>query len=223
MATDWYIEGIWMKSCNCDPGCPCDFNQRPTHGYCEGLVAMRIDKGSFGEVDLAGVTFGSVVHFPGPIHEGNGEVLPILDTHSSKEQHKAILDLTSGRHGDPLFEVFAYVCPTVHEPLIAAIDFQVDVETRSASLRVGDMVEADVETLRGIDPPDPYRALVRIPGGMEYTGPSEEAETALAKRIRVNGAIKLEIANGHSSLAFVRHGSSFRSDKYRPTVVEKAF
>ena len=28
--TDWHIEGEWFKNCNCDPGCPCDFNQRPT-------------------------------------------------------------------------------------------------------------------------------------------------------------------------------------------------
>jgi hypothetical protein len=30
--TDWHIEGEWFKNCNCDPGCPCDFNQRPM-GY----------------------------------------------------------------------------------------------------------------------------------------------------------------------------------------------
>jgi hypothetical protein len=27
--TDWHIDGEWFKNCNCDPGCPCDFNQRP--------------------------------------------------------------------------------------------------------------------------------------------------------------------------------------------------
>src|SRR5437763_958694 len=40
MATDWYMEGPWIKNCNCDPGCPCDFNANPTEGFCEGLVAM---------------------------------------------------------------------------------------------------------------------------------------------------------------------------------------
>ena len=29
MATDWYMEGPYVKNCNCDPGCPCDFNQKP--------------------------------------------------------------------------------------------------------------------------------------------------------------------------------------------------
>jgi hypothetical protein len=88
---------------------------------------------------------------------------------------------------------------------------------------VGEVLEADVETLRGIEPPDPYQILVHIPHGMEYTAPSEEAETAQAKRIQSTGAIKLDIKDGHSTLAFVRHGSDFRNPKFKPTVVEKAF
>ena len=42
---DWLLEGEWFKNCNCDPGCPCDFNQAPTHPNCEGMVAMRITSG----------------------------------------------------------------------------------------------------------------------------------------------------------------------------------
>ena len=43
---DWLLEGEWFKNCNCDPGCPCDFNQAPTNANCEGMVAMRIEKGT---------------------------------------------------------------------------------------------------------------------------------------------------------------------------------
>ncbi len=193
MATDWYMEGLWMKNCNCDPGCPCDFNQRPTQGYCEGMVGMHITKGYFGDVDLSGVTWAGVVHWPGPIHEGNGEMQPMVDANASDEQRNALFETLSGKHGDSLFEVLAFVCSTVHEPVVAPI------------------------------PPDPYQILVRIPNGMEYTGPNEEAETALAKHIRSNGAVKFDVENGHSTLAFVRHGSDFRTGKHEPTVVEKAF
>jgi len=77
------------------------------------------------------------------------------------------------------------------------------------------VLEAEVETLRGIEPPDPYQVLVRIPNGMECTGPSEEGDTALAKHIRSNGAIKFETKNSHSTLAFVRHGSDFRESTSR--------
>ena len=73
MATDWYMEGPWFKNCNCDPGCPCDFNQFPTHDHCEGAVAMRIDQGNFGDVDLTGLHWAGTVRWPGAMHEGNGE------------------------------------------------------------------------------------------------------------------------------------------------------
>jgi hypothetical protein len=103
------------------------------------------------------------------------------------------------------------------------VDFEFDSENRSGRLRVGDAVDCEVETLRGIDPPDPYRVVVRIPGGMEYTGPGNEAETALAKRISVKGPISYEVMNGHSSMAYVHHGSDLQTREYKPTVVEKAF
>ena len=72
-------------------------------------------------------------------------------------------------------------------------------------MKVGDVAELEVDTLRGIDPPDPYRILVRIPGGFEYTGPDHEAETALAKRIRTGGEIALDLSDSHSSMAQVKY------------------
>jgi hypothetical protein len=221
--TDWHIEGEWYKNCNCDPGCPCDFNQRPTHGHCSGIVAMRITKGHFGDTDLSDVKWGGIVQWPGALHEGNGEVQPFVDSAASEEQRAAIFEIASGQHGDPLMEVFSFICPTVHEPLIAPIEWKFDIESRSGYLRVGDAVESEVETLRGIDPPDPYQALVRIPGGMEYTGPNNEAETALAKRLSVKGPITYEVTDGHSSMAYVQHGNAVQTSEFRPTVVDHAF
>jgi hypothetical protein len=221
--TDWYIEGEWFKNCNCDAGCPCDFNQRPTQGYCEGLAAMKITEGHFGDVDMSGVICGGVVRWPGAIHEGNGEIMPFVDEAASEDQRNAVFEIASGKHGDTFMEVFSFVCPTVHEPIVAPIDWGFDLETRTGHIRVGDVVESEVETLRGISPPEPYRVLVRIPNGMEYTGPDEQAETALSKRIVSRGTIAFDLRDKHSSMALVRHGSKIRTGVHEPTVVEKAF
>lgn len=221
--TDWYIEGEWFKNCNCDAGCPCDFNQRPTHGNCEGMAAMRITSGHFGDVDLAGTIWGAIVRWPGAIHEGNGEMQPFVDEATTDEQRHAVMELASGKHGDTFMEVFSYVCPTVHEPVVAPVDWEFDLEHRSGYVKVGDVLEAEVDTLRGISPPEPYRVLVRIPNGMEYTGPNEEAETAVAKRLTVRGPISFDLRDTHSSMALVRHGSSIRTGAHEPTTVEKAF
>ena len=85
MATQWFMEGPWFKNCNCNPGCPCDFNQFPTHDHCEGMVGMRITKGKFGGVDLSGLHWAGVVRWPGAMHEGNGELQPIVDVKATDE------------------------------------------------------------------------------------------------------------------------------------------
>src|SRR5688572_10236674 len=82
----WRLEGEWLKNCSCAYGCPCDFNARPTQGWCKGLVAMHIDKGHFGGVKLDGLSFAATVHFPGALHEGNGAIQPIIDERASAEQ-----------------------------------------------------------------------------------------------------------------------------------------
>lgn len=100
----------------------------------------------------------------------------------------------------------------MHEPLLVPIDFQFDLDNRTGSVRAGDgALETEVDTLRGIDPPDPYRVIVKIPNGFEYMNEDESAETALSKVIRSKTPIDLDIENGHSSMAYVRHGTGFQT------------
>src|SRR4029078_13370158 len=82
----WRLEGEWIKNCNCAFGCPCDFNAKPTHGSCKGLLGMRITKGHFGGTKLDGLVFMVTVDFPGPLHEGNGQIQPIVDERATPEQ-----------------------------------------------------------------------------------------------------------------------------------------
>jgi hypothetical protein len=208
--TDWYMEGPWFKSCNCDPGCPCDFNQYPTQGYCQGMVAMRIDKGHFGDVDLSGLHWAGAVKWPGALHEGNGELQPIIDAKATEEQMGALAQALSGEHGDTLMEIVKAICPTVHEPILAEFEFEFDLDSRTGRLKAGPL-ETEVETLRAIDPPDPYRVIVKVPNGFEYTGPDESAETALATSLKFDGAFSYDFENSHASMAYVRHGSNVKT------------
>ena len=50
---DWYIEGTEFGNCNCDYGCPSQFEALPTHGNCTGFEVVHLDKGHFSDVDLA--------------------------------------------------------------------------------------------------------------------------------------------------------------------------
>jgi len=117
-----------------------------------------------------------------------------------------------------LREVPALPDPNIHPPIVAPVEFEFDLDSRTGRIKVGDVLDCEVDTLRGIDPPDPYRVIVKIPNGFEYTGPDESAETALARRLRSSGAIEFDITDGHASMTYVRHGSDI-STGARPTVV----
>jgi hypothetical protein len=130
-----------------------------------------------------------------------------VDESANEEQRQALLTILSGQAGGTLFEIFSAVCPHVQEPIFVPIDFEFDIDSRTGYLKAGDVIESSVETLRGIDSQDPYRILVRIPGGFEYTGPNNEAETALARTLKVSvgGKLDYEHTDSHSSMAAVKH------------------
>ena len=56
---DWMIKGPKIASCNCDYGCPCNFNGLPTTGKCEGNWNWHVEEGRYGDVSLAGLTLSA--------------------------------------------------------------------------------------------------------------------------------------------------------------------
>jgi hypothetical protein len=120
----------------------------------------------------------------------------------------------------PSFEVLAVIAPNVTEPIVAPAEFEWNPDA-VPGVRFGDVLETVTETIRGIDPRDPYGVITKIPGGMEYTNAEDEAEIAQAKTIKSNGAIKFDLADAdHSSLAYVRHRPGVEPAEFRPTVKE---
>jgi hypothetical protein len=183
------------------------------------MAAMRVESGHFGDVKLDGLAWGATYRWPGALHEGNGEIQPFVAEQADESQRDALLQILSGQHGGTFFQVLAFIAPNVKDPVFCPIDFDLDIEQRSADVRFGDVLQTETATLRGIDPPDPYRVLIKIPGGMEYTNEAGEAEVAQAIRIKSTGPIEFDLENAHSSLAYVRHGPEVETAEFRPTVV----
>lgn len=121
MAERWFMTGETIGACNCDWGCPCSFDAPPTGGYCEGLDMLVVREGRYGDVDLAGVIFGSAVHFPGAVHEGNGTSLHFVDERATPAQRTALEVLFAGGGVGLPFDIFAAVTatrlPTVYAPI----------------------------------------------------------------------------------------------------------
>ena len=98
---DWKWQGIQISNCNCNVGCPCQFNALPSHGDCRAYMFGRIDKGYFGQTKLDGLHFGGLFAWPGAIHMGNGEAMPVIDERADKDQRAAIESILMGKETEP--------------------------------------------------------------------------------------------------------------------------
>ena len=121
--TKWEFEADFIQSCNCDYGCPCNFNGYPSHGNCEALNAYQIRKGRFGTTKLDGVRFAQGAWWPKAIHEGNGIGALYVDSGATPEQRKAIEAIASGQHGGGVWEVFPKTWTKTHPTKITKIEF----------------------------------------------------------------------------------------------------
>lgn len=122
----WFLETEYLQSCNCDYGCPCNFNALPTPGNCEALVAYHVRKGNFGDTTLDDVIFAWGLWWPKAIHMGDGLGKLYVDKKASLEQIKAIEEITSGKHGGGVFSIFPSTFKTTLPTTITNIEFHYD-------------------------------------------------------------------------------------------------
>ena len=206
---DWRIRGPEISNCNCDWGCPCQFNALPTHGDCRAMTAMHIDEGHFGDVSLDGLKWVGMFAWPKAIHEGHGEAFVVVDDKASPEQRDAILTILSGGETEPgatIFSVFATVIDHMHEPAFLPILFEADRERRVGRVSVAGVIETKVDPIRNPITGDEHRARVALPNGFEY----KEAEFASGDT-NAGGPVSLNWTSSHAHLAILdlsTHGAA---------------
>lgn len=190
--TPWEIKGRELINCNCAYGCPCQFNALPTYGFCEAVGAIVVDKGHYGDVRLDGLNVAMAFRWPGPIHEGKGQGQPFVDVRADARQREALLKIMSGQDTDPfatMFAVFASTLEKAFDPVFAPFQFEVDVDARKGSARVGDFITIEGQPIRNPITGDEHRARIDLPAGFEY----EIAEIGSGtSRSKGNVAITLE-------------------------------
>ncbi len=196
---EWRIKGRELANCNCDYGCPCQFNALPTHGNCEAVVAFQIEEGHFGDVKLDGLRAAGVYCWPGPVHEGNGKMQLIVDVNANDAQRDALLKIMSGQETEPMttmWSVYTTMCPTQLEPLSKPIDLEIDVENRVGRIVVPGVFETTAEPIRNPVTGNIHRARIDIPHGFEY----EIAEIGSAST-KTTGEIKLSFEKSYGQFA----------------------
>jgi hypothetical protein len=201
---DWSIKGPEISACNCEWGCPCQFNALPSHGNCRAAVGVRIDEGHFGDVRLDGLKFVGMFAWPKAIHEGHGEGVAVIDERATPAQRDALLKILSGQETEPfatIFSVVAAMTEKFHEPQFKAIEFESNEAERIGRFSVPGIIEASVEPIRNPVTGQPHRARVVLPHGFEYT----EAEYA-SSTTKATGPVKLDWSGRHAHFAMLHLG-----------------
>lgn len=200
---DWYVEGVEFGNCSCAWGCPCQFEDRPTGGFCRGIGIVRVDKGHFGAVRLDGLNAAMIYAWPGAIFEGDGTMQIVIDERADEGQREALSTILHGGETDEAathWWVFHAMSATVHPVLYAPIAFEMDIAARTARASIPGILEATGQPIRSPVTGGPHRVRIDLPNGIEF----DMAEVGMASA-RVRAAIELDLADSYGQFNRIRH------------------
>ena len=195
----WTLKGIDYGNCNCAYGCPCQFNALPTYGNCQYVIFSRIDEGHYGDTNLDRLRFVLVADFPGAIHQGNGTQQLIIDERADDAQREALRRIVYNEDTDERrtsFSIFNAMCSTVLDPIFAPIEFEVDMEARTARGRVPGLIVTDAGLIRNPVTGAEHRAQIVLPNGFGFT----VAEMGSGSS-KTTGEIPLEFADSYAQFS----------------------
>lgn len=201
MTERWKLSGQVLVACNCDWGCPCNFNARPTKGKCEGGWTWHVDTGSFGDVRLDGLNLSVFVNWPGAIHEGNGEALILIDERADDRQRAALQTLVGGKVGGP-WGILGWTWPKVHGPYFVGYDLAFDgVRTR---VRAGDALVVEGGPIR-----NPVSGAEAFPGVVLPQGIIvKRADLGASTRFRVSRGIEYDHTGQYLAVGAFEYASA---------------
>ena len=193
--TSWVLKGTEYGNCNCDYGCPCQFNGRPSsvNGDCRYAMFTQIDEGYYADVKLDGLRFVWLGGWPGAVHEGNGVLQLIIDETADDQQRDAIRRIVHNEDTDELltnYSVYCAMCTEIHQPIFAPIELSFDVEARTAHAEVPGIVVSDAGPVRNPVTGKPHRAQIVLPEGFGCT----MMETASGS-VKSTGTVPLDFQN----------------------------
>jgi len=172
MADQWTLHGAEYVNCICNWGCPCQFGAPSTHGHCSAIITGHIDRGNFNETTLDGLDWVLLLSWPGEIREGNGTEQVIIDEGADPDQREALRKILHGESTTPgttHFFIYNSMASNVLDTLYEPIELSIDVDGRTANVKIGDLVESVGAPIISAFTGEPVRSRINLPGGFEYT------------------------------------------------------
>lgn len=177
---EWSMKSDYVETCNCDYGCPCNFNGFPTYGSCQTLILFHIRSGSYGNTKLDGLDFITALYWPKAIHEGNGTAQLFVTNKASQEQRQAIINIVSGQaKGDGPFALFAGTFKYFLEPQF--VDITANIDGKKSSFSVPGVIDVHIESFTNPVTGEEQDTKVQLPKGFIW----KLAEAAKSKIMRI--------------------------------------
>jgi hypothetical protein len=133
------------------------------------------------------------------VHEGDGEMLVIVDENANDAQRDALVRIMKGEETEPMttmWSVYTAMTSKILEPLFLPIEFTVDVENRTARLVVPGVIDGTGEPILNPVTGNPHRARIDLPNGFEYELAEMGSGTTTTK-----GAIALHFEKSYGQFA----------------------
>ena len=186
--TPYRVKAHWLETCNCDPGCNCNFGGFPDHGFCQGLIGIQIMEGTYGSVNLAGVKAVLAAKWPKAIHDGHGHAVVFVDQSASPQQVEGIGTILSGQAGGLPWEILATTLESVEGPLLKPIEMT--VAGRRSSFRIDGILEARLTPLKNPVTGEEHEVHIVFPtGGLIWN----DGDSATTETMRIaHGAVSFE-------------------------------
>ncbi len=176
----WSMRADYVETCNCDYGCPCNFNGFPTYGFCRALVLFHIRTGNYRNVKLDGLDVVYADSWPKAIHEGNGTMQLFITKNTNENQRKALVNIFSGQaEGEGPFVVFAPTIKYLLEPQF--VDIKVKIDGKKSSFSVPSIMDVQLENFKSPVTGEEQDTRINLPKGFIW----KVAEAAKTKIMRI--------------------------------------
>jgi hypothetical protein len=192
MSEQWSIRGTLIIACNCDYGCPCNVNGRPTTGKCEGGWTWHVEEGRFGETALDGLNFSVYADWPGAIHEGGGKAASFLDEQADGAQRQALTTLIRGEAGGP----WGIFINTYELDGPAPVPYEVEVAGERSSFRIGSVAELQVEPITNPVTGAEVHPKLILPEGLV----TNEADLFRSQKFRVEDGVRYDHSGRYAAV-----------------------
>ncbi len=164
MPSKWNYRAQMIAACNCDWGCPCNFNAKPTNGSCEGVWAAHINAGVCGDTRLDDLKFAWGARWPGALHEGRGTARLWIAETASAQQRDALEEILQGKLGGMPWTIIAatvdHWLPTTYVP------FEWTYDGTRSSYNAGNQVRVALDTMRNPVSSAEASATILLPNGL---------------------------------------------------------